>query len=269
MSDRERYILGTDDHELARLKLQQEVWSEETDGWIDLLGLRPGERVLDAGCGPGLATERLRRVTGPDGHVLAVDGSQRWIDHVDARVADEGWSDVETRCVELEQLDIEGSYDAVFMRWVLSFPRDPAVVLGRLAGCLVPGGRLLAIDYNHEGVSLYPRSAGFDAVIRATRALYVTKGGSAFIAGRFPELFEGAGLQLEKLRPTVIAGRPGSPAFDWADAFFPHHVDFMVQAGVLSPAERELFLAEWAERRQDPEATFYSPIVVAALGTRP
>ena len=97
MGERERYVLGTDDHELARLELQQRVWSDQTEAWLDLLELAPGMRVLDAGCGPGLATERLRERVGPTGSVVAVDGSPRWIDHVQARIEREAWTEVETR----------------------------------------------------------------------------------------------------------------------------------------------------------------------------
>lgn len=268
MSERARYILGTDDHEFARLALQQEVWSAQTDEWLDLLALAPDERVLDAGCGPGLATERLRGRVGGGGRVVAVDASPRWIEHVEGRIAREGWSNVEARCVGLEELGDEGCFDAVFMRWVLSFPREPERVLAALARALRPGGRIVVVDYNHRGVSLFPPSAGFDAVIRATRALYETLGGNVFVAGRFPELFEAAGLGLEVQRPYVICGRPGEPAFEWADAFFPHHVGHMVDAGVLTEAERDCFTAEWSERRANPHTTFYSPIVVAARGVR-
>lgn len=269
MSERERYVLGTDDHELARLELQQRVWAAQTEAWIDLLELSPGARVLDAGCGPGLATARLRERVRPEGGVVAVDGSPRWIEHVRGRIDREEWTEVDARCGDLESFEDREGFDAIFMRWVLSFPPQPERVLAQLVGCLRPGGRLVAVDYNHEGVSLFPRSPGFDAAIRATRELYTTKGGDTFIAGRFPALFAEAGLELERSEPTVICGRPGSPAFDWADAFFPYHVDHMVAAGVLSAAERELFLAEWSERRVDPHTTFYSPIVVAALGRRP
>jgi len=43
----------------------------------------------------------------------------------------------------------------------------------------------------------------------------------------------------------------------------------MVEAGVLAAADRERFLAEWAERKRDPHAVFFSPIVVDAAARRP
>ncbi|MEO0649844.1 MAG: methyltransferase domain-containing protein [Planctomycetota bacterium] len=267
-TDPQPYILGTDDHELDRLGLQQRVWAEETEGWLDALELQPGARVLDAGCGPGWVTERILPRVGGEGRVLAMDESRRWIEHLEGRIAAEGWRTVEPRRARLEDFSEVEAFDAVFVRWVLSFPPDPAALLERLARSLVLGGRLIAIDYNHEGVSLFPRSRGFDAVVEATRALYVSRGGDAFVAGRFPKLFREAGLELERLKPHAIAGGPGSPAFAWADSFWPYHCHQMEAAGVLSASDKQLFLEEWAVRREDPDTIFFSPLVVSALGRR-
>jgi hypothetical protein len=41
------------------------------------------------------------------------------------------------------------------------------------------------------------------------------------------------------------------------------------QKGLMTPAERQLFLREWEERKQNPHTLFYSPMVVDAVGRRP
>lgn len=260
------YVLGTGDHELERLALQQRVWADQTEAWIDALGIEPGATVIDAGCGPGWVTRSLLERVGPTGRVIAIDESERWCEHVRSRAEREGWSNVDVREARLEELDLGPEADAVFVRWVLSFPPDPGAILTRLTRALRPGGRLIAIDYNHEGVSLFPPSAGFEAVIAATRSLYASAGGDAFVAGRFPALFRAAGLELESIAPQAIAGGPGTPAFEWADTFFTHHCHQMEERGHLSSEDKQRFLEEWGERRRDPEAIFFSPLVVAAIG---
>jgi SAM-dependent methyltransferase len=267
------YVLGSGDHELVRLARQQQVWARETEAWLDLLGVGPGGSVLDAGCGPGEVLSLLAERVGPDGSLCGIDDSPRWIAHCRARSEAERWP--ATRLLEgrLEEVGGDGSLDArfdgIFCRWVLSFPPDPGAIVRRLASWLKPGGTLVVVDYNHEGISLYPRSEGFLAVVRATRAWYESRGGSAFVAGELPRHLRAAGLELGEERPFVRCGRPGSTTWQWADEFFPPYSHEMERLGLLDAAEGERFRAEWAERSADPGACFYSPIVVGLAARRP
>jgi SAM-dependent methyltransferase len=184
----------------------------------------------------------------------------------EARIRVAGWSNVEFRITELERAELDaGAFDVVYLRWVLSFVREPARVLERLARALAPGGRIVVHDYNHEGISLFPDSAGFRAAIRATRAWYARAGGDTFVSGLLPRHLRAAGLEVVEHLPRVLCGGPDSPAFRWAGAFFPHYSQKMVEGGLLSPAERDQFLREWAERERDPDSMFFSPIVTGTI----
>jgi len=264
------YVLGTGGHELARLVLQQEVWGGVTRRFLERVGLRCGARVLDLGCGPGLVLADLRQLVGPQGEVVAFDESPAWRHPVEELVARCGWRNVRFVQGRAQEADLgEQPFDLVFARWVLSFVAEPAALLARLAAALAPGGLLAVQDYNHEGISLFPPSEGFRAVVRGTRALVASRGGDSWIAGRLPALMRSAGLELAQLDADVLCGGPGSPAFRWADAFFPYHSASMVRAGVLAAWERERFLEEWRARSADPAAVFFSPIVVSIAGRRP
>jgi ubiquinone/menaquinone biosynthesis C-methylase UbiE len=259
------YVLGTSDHELERLELQSAVWRGPTEDFLAALEIAPGASALDLGCGPGHVVESLRRLVGPAGIVTGVDESPRWIATLESTIRDRGWTNVRARRGRLQEVEFApGSQDLVFLRWVLSFLPDPAGLLARFARWLRPGGTLAVLDYNHEGISLYPESEGFRAIVRATRSLYASRGGDTFVMGHIGRLFAEAGLEPAVLRPYVLAGAPDSPAFHWADAFFPFHSAGMVHAGALSPGERAQFLEEWEARKRDPGALFFSPIVVGA-----
>ncbi len=264
-----QYVLGTGEHELARLSLQQEVWGQVTERFLDRAGPRRGARVLDAGCGPGLVLGALRERAGEEGEVLGLDESAQWGAHVRELVARRGWRNVRFLECRLQEHDLlKSRYDFVFARWVLSFLPDAGELVARLALALKPGGVLAVQDYNHEGVSLFPESEGFRAVVRATRSLYASRGGDAWIGARMPGLMRAAGLELASLDATALCGPPGSPAFRWADAFFPHHSEGMVEQGLLAQGEREAFLEEWQARLGDPDAMFFSPLVVSVAGRR-
>jgi SAM-dependent methyltransferase len=264
------YVLGTSGHELERLRLQQEVWSGVLERFLDRLELREGARVLDLGCGPGFALDALRARAGERGEVIGLDESTTWQAAVEERIAERKWRNVRFVLGRAEALATDArGFDLIFSRWMFSFVRDPLALVERLARSLAPGGQLAIQDYNHEGVSLFPPSEGFRAIVRATRALYASRGGDPFVAGKLPGCLRAAGLELTSLDTDVLCGGPNSPAFRWADAFFPYHSEGMVAAGLLTPAERELFLAEWAEHAANPDALFFSPIVVSIAGRRP
>lgn len=264
------YVLGTSAHELDRLRLQHEIWGPVTERFLDRLHLREGARVLDAGCGPGYVVEMLRARVEHSGRVVALDESPKWMEHLAATCGRRGWRNVQLLQTRLEQAQLEpNSFDLVFARWVLSFVPEPRAVFEKLARALKPGGVIAIEDYNHEGISLFPESAGFRALVRATRALYASRGGDPWIAGRLGGFARACGLETLELHPNVLCGGPDAPAFRWADAFFPYHSSGMVEAGVLSAAEREQFLREWDEHKRDPDALFCSPIVFDFAARKP
>jgi SAM-dependent methyltransferase len=261
------YILGINDREFARLELQHGVWASATDDFLDACEIPRGSRVLDVGCGPGFASEDLLRRVGSDGEVVALDEAPRWIAHLDARVAAGELPGLSTRCASLDEAELEdGTFDVVFARWLLAFLPDPGAMVARLARLLAPGGVLAVMDYNHEGISIFPPSRGFDAAVRAVRELYASRGGSAWVMGEINRHLRAAGLEPRVLRPYVQIGGPDSPAFRWVDAFFPDHVQGLVDAGVMQPAERDLFRDEWEQRKNDPDMLFFSPYIVGAAG---
>ena len=51
--ERDPYVLGRTAHEYERLRAQARAWSRATSSLLDDIGLAPGARCLDAGCGPG------------------------------------------------------------------------------------------------------------------------------------------------------------------------------------------------------------------------
>ena len=264
------YLLGTSDSEMDRLEFQHEVWRPITDAFLDRLAIAPGWRVLDAGSGPGHVALDLAHRVGPGGRVVAIDASPRWEQHVRDLALARGLQQIEARKADLEVVELEPeSYDLVFCRWVLSFVRDSRALVQRFAAALRPGGVLAIEDYNHEGISLFPRSPGFEAAVRATRAWYRQGGGDTWVAGRLPSHVRTAGLEQFHFAANVLAGGPSSPAFRWADVFFPVFAPRWVDEGLLEREEMHRFLAEWEERKRDPDSVFFSPIVVDIAARRP
>ena len=109
---------------------------------MDRLDLRPGERVLDLGCGTGATTLALADRVGP-GSVLGVDISARMLAGARARAADAAVDTVAFRQVDVQTGDLgRAEFDAAFSRMGVMFYGDPVAAFTNIAGSLRPGGRL-------------------------------------------------------------------------------------------------------------------------------
>ena len=101
---------------------------------LALLDPRPGERVLDLGCGDGALTEKL---VSAGCTVVAVDASSEQVDGARRRGLD-------ARVARAEALPFEAEFDAVFSNAVLHWVKDQAAALASVHRALVPGGRFVA-----------------------------------------------------------------------------------------------------------------------------
>jgi SAM-dependent methyltransferase len=264
------YVLETGDRELQRLGFQHEVWGSLTESCLDRLQIPRGARVLDVGCGPGFVVQSRARRVGSSGRVTALDESPRWIEHLRSLPQQAEACAPEIIHARIEEAALEpAAYDLIFARWVLSFPPGVPEIVRTLSRALRPGGVLAIQDYQHEGISLYPESEGFRAAIRATRALYKSRGGDPYVAARLPGWLRAAGLDVVEFKPNVLCGGPSSPAFRWAGAFFPHYSSMLAEQGLMRAEEREQFLSEWAAAEKNPDAMFFSPMVVDIAARKP
>jgi len=115
---------------------------------IDRLDLRGDERVLDAGCGSGRVTEELlERV--PDGHVVAVDGSEAMIEQLKERLGDR----VEAFATDLLDLTLQEPVDAVLSTATFHWIDDHGKLFERLHAALKPGGRFAAQCGGHGNIA--------------------------------------------------------------------------------------------------------------------
>jgi trans-aconitate methyltransferase len=103
-------------------------------GVVELLAPRPGERILDLGCGDGALTEKL---VAAGASVVAVDASEEQVAGARSRGLD-------ARVARAEALPFAAGFDAVFSNAALHWMRDASAVLASVYRALRPGGRFVA-----------------------------------------------------------------------------------------------------------------------------
>ncbi|HET6856674.1 MAG TPA: class I SAM-dependent methyltransferase [Streptomyces sp.] len=107
---------------------------------VDDLGLRPGDAVLDAGCGTGRALPFLRNAVGQDGTVLGADLTPAMLDEAVRAGRDRA---ARLLVADVAQLPVAtGALDAVFAAGLIAHLPRPAENLRELARAVRPGGLL-------------------------------------------------------------------------------------------------------------------------------
>ena len=110
---------------------------------MDRLDIKPGERLIDVGCGCGGASLELAKRTGPSGAVLGVDISHPMLAVARRRAEAAGLANLRFIAGDAQIHDFEpGGANALFSRFGVMFFADPAAAFANLRAALMPGGRL-------------------------------------------------------------------------------------------------------------------------------
>lgn len=116
---------------------------------LNAADVAPGDRLLDCGCGPGhLPLAALERL-GPDGKASGIDASPKMVQAAKRNASRRG-AEVDFRLAAMEDLPFEDeSFDVVTTTLVLHHLPDDVMAdaVGEMFRVLVPGGRLLAVDF--------------------------------------------------------------------------------------------------------------------------
>jgi SAM-dependent methyltransferase len=141
---------------------------------VERLGLAPGMRVLDAGCGPGRLTIPVARAVEPTGEVLALDSQRAMLELLEHRLEAESITNVRILEAGLGEGALErDAFDRVLLAFVLGEVRDREAAGRELYAALRPGGILSVTegfgdpDYRRPiSVRREVEPAGFELVER-------------------------------------------------------------------------------------------------------
>lgn len=111
---------------------------------IQRLALKPGERVLDMGCGSGASFPQLVEGVGAAGEVIGVDISPDMIRAARERVEKAGWKNVQVIEAAAEEAVLPGQFDGLHLFAMHDVFTSPTG-LDNILAYLKPGGRVVAV----------------------------------------------------------------------------------------------------------------------------
>jgi demethylmenaquinone methyltransferase/2-methoxy-6-polyprenyl-1,4-benzoquinol methylase len=113
---------------------------------VAALALRPGDTVVELGCGTGLNFAMLQRLVGPSGRVIGVDLTDAMLAEAKRRVDRAGWTNVELVQADLAEYTCPDGVGGFLSTLALTLVPEFDAVIQTVSRKLRPGGRLAVLD---------------------------------------------------------------------------------------------------------------------------
>lgn len=227
----------------ARLEHRASVEDEAAarDEYLRLLGISPGARVLDIGCGSGVVTRAIAKRIGPRGSVVGIDSSSALLtiarEYADAT---EFGPIIEFRQGDCRRLPFpDASFDAVLAVTLIAHVPEAERALSEFIRVTRPGGRVGVFDFDGDCFLIgHPDR-------QLTRRVVAAHCDNAAVNGRLirevPTIFTELGLKNVQAKGFMPLER-GVGTF-YADVA-QRAAQGAAEAGVITNAERDIWLAE-------------------------
>lgn len=117
---------------------------------IELAAPRPGERVLDLGCGFGDTTQALAGLVAPGGHALGLDVAPNFIETSIREAEEAGIENVGFEVADVQTTAFPCEFDLAYSRMGTMFFENPGAAMRNVRAALVPGGRLVMVVWRSK-----------------------------------------------------------------------------------------------------------------------
>ena len=264
-----RYPLVTSPDEVARLRMQADLYRNDADQMLREIGVRPGWRCLDLCCGVGGITDVMNYHVGSTGEVVGLDFDQAKLDVAQTWAKINGLTKV--RYVQGDAFATglrPQSFDLVHTRFALGIVPNGIGMLSHMLELLRPGGVIFLQEVEFDSIYCYPPHPAWDRCLQVIYDCFQGIGADLYLGRKLHGLLLEAGIEVIHLRPCSRVLRAGEPM----QFHIPRSLDAMrpalAELNLISDDELTEVLAAAHDHLSRPETVTGSITMMQAVGRK-
>lgn len=256
--------------EIQRLRAQAAAIAFDAEVMLDRIGVGPGWRCLDLGCGAGGILELLGARVGPTGQVVGLDADPGMLGAARDWTRAHGLANVALVASDAYRPALRPeAFDLVHVRFLASTAGRADDLLREALVLVKPGGVLAFEEPDTETLNCYPPHPAWDRLKRVVQAAFESAGGDTRIGQRLYRLLRGAGLQEMRYRPFLVGVTRGEPMTDFLPATVESVRGTLLGKGLIGQSELEEALDACRRHLANPDTVFTTYLVVQVWGRKP
>jgi ubiquinone/menaquinone biosynthesis C-methylase UbiE len=264
------YLLGHRPLEQDRLQQQAEFLVDEANALFDQIGIAPGDRVVEIGCGPRGCLELLAERVGPDGAVVGVEPNAEAVARARSHVERRGLRNVQVLQADGRSTGLPaGTFDVVTARLVLVNVPQPHEIVAEAVRLARPGGAVAFHEADAVSRMCDPPLAAWDQLFDVIKAYSLRNGIDIHVARALPRLLRQAGLLDIGVRPLVYIDPPGHLRRRILAVFVDNLAGRLVADDLITRGELDSLAGALARHLDDPTTVVISDLFVQAWGRKP
>ena len=254
MTQPDHYLLGRAEGEEARLKRQIADLAPDSDAQFEKIGIKPGERVIDLGCGPGGVLHLLGKRVGPTGSVVGIERSPHFVALARRFVADHALSQVEVREGDAYDTGLpRATFDGAHMRLVLVNVPEPERIVREMVSLVRPGGWVASFEADFLSHICDPPLPAWTRLLEAYAAHSAAQKVDLFVGRRTHRLFRDAGVSDIRVDAVVHVYPPGHDRRPILRDFINNVRDKLVAGGFIGRGDLDADLTALERHLADPD----------------
>jgi SAM-dependent methyltransferase len=254
-------------HEICRLMAQANTWEPEAERLFDQIGVRPGWRCIDLGCGPVGVLSPLSQRVGVHGQVFGFDEDPDCISAAESLIDRSNLTNVKIIKGNLYNNSLKSdSFDLCHLRFVFNQEGCDQELLQNMVTLTRPGGVVVSQESDWTTWKCYPRQPSWSNLRDAMIALFKQSGGDINAGLRTFKMFHQAHLTDIKIRSAILAMPVGHPYRSGLIRFALTMKERILAAGILTESAFNQNIEACQEMIKDPSIIIFSYTLTQVWG---